>query len=297
MSTEAVIQPYQVMVYTFAILAVLLNGLLLMSMIKERKKMFVTRISFLVANLALADFLCGFFVIVLVQPIKELQIFKHDTVSPIILPFCWTAYSVSFYTVLFMAIERFIILILPMTWSSILIIPRTAICIVCAWCLSICGGVFIYYEKYTLYVQLAICLFVFLVDVFLIASHIYILWVLRRRGQRRIATDNQDPSLPNCSPPANENIVEKKVTIVITILLVALNITLIPYLIVLQFFLVNGTLDHTISDKINFEVYYEAYTYTFAFFYVNFFINPIIYAWRLRIYRKAFYSLLGRNHS
>ena len=106
MSTESAVEPYEVILYIFAILAVILNGLLLMSMYKERKKIFVTRISFLVANLALADFLVGLFVILLYQPINKLKILKGETVEKLKLPFTWTVSCTSFYTLLLMAAER-----------------------------------------------------------------------------------------------------------------------------------------------------------------------------------------------
>jgi hypothetical protein len=49
------VQGNQVVSYIFGILAIVLNGVLLASMYKERKKIFVARISFLVANLAFAE--------------------------------------------------------------------------------------------------------------------------------------------------------------------------------------------------------------------------------------------------
>ena len=286
------VQAYQVLAYIFAILAVILNGVLLLSMYNERKKIFVSRISFLVANLAVADCLNGLFLIVLQQPIKQIE-FKSNVRERIQLPFMWTAFCVSFCTLLLMAAERLIVIILPMVWSTLLTIRRTIFSILAVWILSIIAGGVMYNDKYRYYAQFVICLFVEISAFGFIAIHIYILWLLHRRDKHR-ANVNEDPDQDTPCLSSSENIAQRKVTIVVSILLLVLIVTCVPHFICLQLFTIHNTFDDTVGTKIDPDVYEKAFHYTDAFTYINFFANPIIYAWRLRMYRKAFYSLLGR---
>ena len=289
------LQGYAVLTFIFGIWAIALNGVLLASMYKERKKIFVTRISCLVANLAVADCLNGLFAILLVQPIKEMQ-FKGDIRKLIKLPLVWTAFCASFFTLFLMAAERLVVVKLPMVWSTLLTVPRTIICILCVWLLSAGAGVAIHFYGY--YTQFVLCLLVGVSALSFVAIHVYILWLLRQKEKTRKIM-KQDPSqiTPCIATSRHENIVHTKVTIVVTILLSVLIVTCVPYFVCLQMFAINHTFDKTLASKVNADVYDKVFRYTDAFTYVNFLSNPIIYAWRLRMYRKAFYSLLGRRNS
>ncbi len=290
------IQGYQVLAFIFGILAVVLNGVLLASMYKERKKIFVTRISWLVANVAIADFLNGLFLIILIQPIDDIQFAESEAKYDVTLPFVWTAFCASFFTIFLMAADRLVVVTLPMVWSTLLSIPRTILCIVLVWLLSIGAGVAIHYHIY--YAQFFICLFVEIIALGFIATHVYILWILRRRERSRVIA-SQDPSqaTPCLETPSNENIAHRKVTIVIIILMSMLIVTTVPYFVCLQMFTTQNTFDDTVASKVSLSIYAEVFSYSDALLYVNFLLNPIIYAWRLRMYRKAFYSLLGQSSS
>ena len=112
-------------------------------MYNERRKIFTTRASYLVANLAVADCLTGLFLIVLQQPIKEIE-YKSEVRKHIQLPLVWTALCASYFTVLAMAAERFVLVILPMSWSTLLTIPRTIISILAVWVISIIAEAVMY---------------------------------------------------------------------------------------------------------------------------------------------------------
>jgi hypothetical protein len=285
----------QVLTFTFALLSILLNGVLLASMYKERKKIFVTRISCLVANLAVADFLNGLVALLLVQPIDEIQ-FHSDTRRLVTLPLVWIAFCASFFTLFLMAAERLVVVKLPMVWSSLLTIPRTVVCICLVWFLSAGVGAAIHYNQY--YAQLVICFLVEVIALSFIAIHVYILWILRQREKcRDVARSDPSQSTPCLETPRNENIAHRKVTIVVTILLFVLIVTIVPYFVCLQMFAIQNTFDNTVREKIDLQVFYKVFKYTDSFTYLNFLSNPIIYAWRLRMYRKAFLSLLGQGNS
>lgn len=184
-----------------------------------------------------------------------------------------------------------------MVWSRLLTVPRTILCIILVWIISICGGVAIHFNQY--YAQFFICLFVELSALSFIATHVYILWILRRRekGCEIEITPDKDPSqaTPCLEPKDTSHIAHRKVTIVVTILLAVLITTCVPYFVCLQMFTTNNTFDPTLSQRINVDIFDKVYNFSNAFSYINFLANPIIYAWRLRMYRKAFFSLLGRN--
>ena len=285
------LQGHDVLTFIFGILTIVLNGVLLAAMYKERRKIFVTRISYLVANLAVSDCLNGLFAILLLHPIKEMG-FRSDIRDLIVLPLVWTAFCVSFFTLFLMAAERLVVVKLPMVWSTLLTIPRTLISILCVWLLSAGAGVAIHFHQY--YTQFVICLLVEFSALSFIAIHVYILWLLR---QRDITCKDPSQNTPCLATSRNENIVHRKLTIVVTILLSLLIVTCVPYFVCLQMFAINNTFDKTLAKKVKIHVYDIVYQYTDALLYVNFLSNPIIYAWRLRMYRKAFYSLLGRNTS
>ena len=290
-------QAHEILAYIFGILAVILNAVLLLSVYNERKKIFVTRASYLVANLAVADCLMGLFLIVLQQPIKQIE-FKSNVRQHIRLPLVWTAFCVSYFTVIVMAAERFVLIMLPMVWSTLLTIRRTIFSILAVWILSIIAGGVMYNEKYRSHAQFFICLFVEIFAFLFFATHLYISCLLHRREKHR-ARVNEYPDQDTPRFANTENIAQSKVTIVVSILLVILIVSIVPHLVCLQFF----TIHNTVGTKIDPDVYEKAFYYTRAFTYINFFANPIIYAWRLRIYRKAFYRLfcfyrrLFRQHS
>ena len=167
--------------------------------------------------------------------------------------------------------------------------------ILAVWIISTIAGGLTYNNKYRYYVQSFICLFTEICVLLFFASHVYISWLLHRKNKHRTTVSEVEDSDQNTSHhAASENIAQRKVTIVVSILLVVLIGTIVPYFILLQMFTVNNTFDPTVASKVDLEVYMTAYFYADAFLYVNFFVNPIIYAWRLRMYRKAFYSLLRR---
>lgn len=287
------VQPYEILAYIFGILAIILNGVLLLSMYNERKKIFVTRASYLVANLAVADCLNGLFLVVLQQPIGEIE-YRSDVRARIQLPSVWTALCMSYFTVLVMAAERSVVIMRPMDWSALLTIRRTIISILAVWILSIIAGGVMYNDKYRYHAQFFICLFVEICAVLFLTTHVYISCLLYRRDKHR-ANVNEDPDQDTPRLAPSENISQRKITIVVSILLVILIVTMLPYFVCLQVFTIQNTFDDTVASKIDLDVYGRAYLYTDAFLYVNFFANPIIYAWRLRMYRKAFYSLLRRH--
>lgn len=282
--------PAQFLAYIFGILAIVLNGVLLIAMFNdhERKKIFVSRLSYVVANLAFADCVNSVFLILLQQPVENIR-YVTEPLTDIQLLLSWTVFCVSYATLFFMAVER-IVIILPLVSSNLLSIRRTVFCIFVAWFISIAVGLAVNYSR--LYAKFFICLFIEICALSFIASHVYILWVLHKRETRHV---NEVPSqAPRLQIPHSKSIAQKKATIVVTNLLVVLIVSCVPFFICLQISTVNNTFDETLVSKMDGEIYVDAYHYTSAFLHISFISNPIIYAWHLRMYRKAFYNLVRR---
>ena len=240
-STEG--QAHEILAYIFGILAFVLNGVLLLSTYNERRKIFITRASYLIfilSNLAVADCLTGLF---LQQPTKEIE-YRSDVRKYIQLPLVWIVLCASFSTVLAMAAERFVLVILPMAWSTVLTIPRTIISILAVWIISIIAGAVTYNDKYRYYGQFFVCLFV---EITCLAN---ISCMLSRRNKHRATVSEVEDSDPNTPRhTTRENIAQRKVTIAVSILLVVLIVTCVPYFIFLQMFTVNNTFDSTVASK------------------------------------------------
>ena len=235
-------------------------------MYNERKKIFVTRASYLVANLAVADCLIGLFLIVFQQPIAQIEI-KTNVRQHIQLPLVWTVFCVSYFTVIVMAAERSVLIMLPMVWSTLLTIRRTIFSILAVWILSIIAGGVMYNDKYRYHAQFFICLFVEIFAFLFFATHLYISCLLHRREKHR-ARVNEYPGTPRFAN--TENIAQSKVTIVVSILLVILIVSMVPYFVCLQLFTINNTFDDTVGTEIDPDVYDKAYHYTDAFTCINF---------------------------
>ncbi|XP_028416751.1 uncharacterized protein LOC114540962 [Dendronephthya gigantea] len=252
--------------------------------------MFVSRLSYLIGNLAFADCLNGVFLIVLQQPILDIR-YVTKTLKAITLPMVWTAYCASYAILFLMAAERIVILLLPLVSSMLLTIHRTVFGIFVAWLISIGGGVAVYYKQY--YAKFYICLFIEICTLGFVVSHVFILWALHKREKRRV-NEYSSQVTPPPQVPCSESLAQRKATMVVTSLLVVLILSCLPSFICIQLFVINNSYDNTLASKINVELYSKFRAYSSAFNYVYFFSNPIIYAWRLRMYRKAFYILLER---
>ncbi|XP_046851016.1 galanin receptor 2b-like [Xenia sp. Carnegie-2017] len=240
----------------------------------------------------------------------------------------WTTIEASLMSLVFLSIERVIAVCYPLTCKIIVSVKRTIVTLCVIWIFAFSCGVFITldvfktqfaltivfevlfliylsgqndehatglwvgYKKH--YAQFYVCVFIEVSATNSIIIHFYVLWALRRGAKQRFQM-TEDPQQSQAF--LKENVAHKKVTTVVTILLVVLIITCAPYLVCTQMLIVNFTFDKTLHQKVNVHIFSIIYDYSVAFMYINFLCNSIIYAWRLRMYRKAFFSLVGRSIS
>ena len=185
------VEPYQILKIIFGSLSILLNGFLLLAIGVERRKLFASRVTYLVANLALADFLMGVVLVFIIQP---LEIHKRKPVlQELQLPLMWAAMLISFLTLFLMSAECFVVVLLPMQWSSILTTRRTIIGIGIIWCLAIIGGIVVHFHNFKAFFAMIIVI-EFCVVVFIIV-HLYILRFLKKPNAETALTDGDDEEL------------------------------------------------------------------------------------------------------
>lgn len=264
----------------FSILAIILNGFLVLVMTKERKVFFRTRVSYFVINLAVADCLTG--VSLTYLELRELLKLKtHPALIPMVLLFNWTTVQCSFFTLLLMSVDRLIMVLYPLSWSKILTVRRTLISVAAVWLVSIAGGVMLHFYKAA--TQLVILSFVELCTLVFICNSLLIYPVLRKREQGRYTSDDPSQSSPT---------IRDKMSTVVVMLMVVLIVTQLPFVTCFQIILAHRLFAKNVFQKLDVLSLFQAYSYAQAFACLNFVVNPIVYAWRIRTYRKAFIRTL-----
>ena len=120
------------------ILAVVLNGLLLIAMLRYRSTIFTSKGAYLIANLAIADLLTG-----LNSSRWGLQIAfpLPQAVNKALLSIWWTSIEASFLTILVMSLERYIAIVFPLKAHVWLSKTRTIKSCVAVWFIAaLCGA-------------------------------------------------------------------------------------------------------------------------------------------------------------
>ena len=285
-------------------LSILLNGVLLMAIAVERRRLLVSRISYLVANLAVADFLIGVVLVFIFQPIKIYE--KPRAIQDLEIPLSWGSNLVSFLTLFLMSAERFVVVALPTLWVSILTTRRTIIGICIIWCLAIIDGIVAHFHtKKTMFVTIIVmevCVVVF------IGTHLYIFFFLKKPrsppqppdddvGERTAMTTwsstaeaSSHVTMKQHREVATVAAKHREIATVVAILLAVLTLTMVPNFICVQIILVRETNVTRIGDLNKYD-FYQLLHYTDALSIFNFVVNPIVYAWRLSMYRRAFVTL------
>lgn len=187
-----------------------------------------------------------------------------------------------------------------MVWSTLLTIPRTIFCIILVWIVSIRAGVLVPIgDDNFLHARFFIYLVVELSVLFFIATHVNIFLVIQRReeGRKETSSDQdsllRNPCLTTQETKGASHITHQNMIIFVTIVLAVLIVTCVPLFVCLNMSYTENTFDRSLASRVDLHFYDNSLHYSDAFFYVHFIANPFIYAWRLRMYRKAFHSLLG----
>lgn len=262
-------------------LAVLLNGLLLLLIVNNRGIFLRTRVSYLVANLSLADFLTGAILVLVVM--RRLTQSK-DNFEGFQFLFLCTSIHISFLTLLLMSFDRVLVAVLPLTWSGFLTGRRTIFAIAVVWALSIFGSIMIQYHTrkkrlaILLFQEISVCLFT--------ASHVFIFQFLKRQRRWLVHSIRSAVELTAVVDlPLRAS--HAQITSVVLTLMLVLIVTYLPYIVRLNILMATKSTDIAVQQVDT------VFRYTQAFSYLNFAVNPIIYAWRLKVYRRAFCKMFG----
>ena len=269
---------------TLCALSFLLNGTFLIVICKSWKLVKGKRITYHVANLAIADGIagasgfCKFMTIVEAEKMTTL-ISAFDTIA-------WMAVLTSFLAVCLMAIERALCIKKPHTWKQILPLKNILLIIAGSWVLAISMSILFHY--YPLEMK-----FVFLVIFFIpitVTSVVYINIYMKFRTSNEECDEAEDTSAATIEERRNK-MMQRKVGTFVLILVLILIISVSPTYITLfvqvscELFQLNCTFMETVQKV-------QVYFYILAI--MNHVVNPIFYAWRISLYRQAFWQAFGR---
>ena len=277
----------QIGVYlTLSSLSVLLNGTFLIVIWKSWTILKQRRITYHVTNLALSDSMVGastFF-----QYISIVAAGAHTAASSVFCTITWTATLTSLLAVCLMAVERGLCIMKPLMWNQILPLKRILKIMVANWILTLPLSILMEFYplpmKFTLLVLFNIPIFVTTV----VYTSIYM--KIRKATSEKVHDETeQNPSA--AIEVRRNNLMQRKVGGLVLILTLVLLATVSPS------FLVS-------SIKISCELFESnckfigTVTTLTQYFYMleltNFIVNPILYVWRMSMYRQAFWKMFEK---
>lgn len=257
---------------------VLFNGLLLFILWRNKTTEFRSATSFVIGNLALADCLTGIAVILFVVQ------YDYAPIAHFQLSMVWTTIEASLLSLMVLSIERTIAFSHPFTTSSIVTVKRTIFVLVLTWIISITCGICVYF--YTVPTQFGLTV-VFEVSVFVfIIGQGFIFFKMRQRNNEMLIRNRE---ISRGTRKAMRQTTNNHVTKVVLILVFVVVVTVLPYMIGLQ--IIYWTL-LGYKPGASAEIFDGVATFIHYFYpieLINFAVNPIIYAWRLKRYRRALF--------
>ena len=260
-------------VMTQACLSFVLNATFLVVLARNRELVKRKRITYHVANLAMADTMVG------------LSLFCYEIVDHdyIVLGVVYDAAGrASFSAILLMAIERAVVITKPYTWKNILTIKRILLAILSIWITVLSLAVIEYYYFCSLFQfnNNIVLLFIWLLVVLV---YMFIAWRLKVERQRSAAiSQNQE---------AARRLYNKACALSVFLAIIVF-VTAGPCQ-VSNVILLSCSRSYLNCVITPFMLYTGTCLYTFSL--LNFIINPVIYIWRVGTYRKAFWRMFKTN--
>ena len=251
----------------------ILNGLFLFVLARNKDLVKRKRITYHVANIAVADTLYGlgsscFYIVLLHRNEGTLkQFYVMSTVG----------YFASQTTVFLMTIERSIVITKPLTWNDILPRKRMLLIMLCSWIAVVTLVVFYFYliwKAYTwsegLHLVVHILRFVFLISS--AAVNIYMFKYLRKKHGLAAA---QQRSIHLKHKPSK----------LVLLLAVIMIVTCLPNSLLQIIWNICREYQLHCNLHLNLRILNAIYILEN----LNFIVNPLVYIWKDRIYRNAFY--------
>ena len=273
--------PYLVVAVLCA-LSFILNGTFVIVIYKNWAVVKRRRITYHLTNLAVSDSLVG--ASGFCRNIAAVAAGKMtNKLSLVFGEITWMAALTSLLTVCLMAIERLLCIKKPLSWSETLSLKRIRGIMVGNWILALPLAVLMHF--YTMKMRI-IFLIVCYIPIFITALVYINVYIKISKSNEAVDDETQQSSLIG---KRRNNLMQRKVGNLVLILALVLVVTMTPIVIFGSVKAACELLNCKFLETMNTLV---GYSYILSI--MNFVVNPILYAWRIRLYRQAFWKLLGR---
>ena len=286
---------YLIFKIILAAFSFLLNGLFVIVLARNRHLVNKKRITYHVANLAVADALYGLgrfcYFMVLLYP-NELAIMKS---LPLFESMCAGFYLASETAVLLMTIERSIVVAKPLTWTAILPRERMLLFIICSWIAVTLLAMLYYFFWKVDYSGVAVVMFI-LYPVFLLFTAVVNIYMFKKlREKDGLAHSHRSTQVvPQANAQHKSTQLKNKASILVLWLTFIMIVTCFPnslkrviIALCLVYKLHCNSLNYLRVINIVFAIVED----------LNFLVNPLVYIWKDRVYRNAFYRTFKIKHS
>ena len=269
----------------------ILNGLFLSVLVRNKDLVKRKRITYHVANIAVADTLFGlgnfcFNIVLSHRNEVTFETVMSSNSVPIVGHFASQA------AVFLMTIERSIVITKPLTWNEILPRKRMLLIMLCSW-ITIVTLVAVYFyflflteysrgERFT--VLVVIFILQTLLQISTVAVNIYMFQKLRKKDWR-LDSQQSTRQHPEAASHQKSILLKHKASILVLLLAVIMIVTCLP----ISLFRVINYICNVYKLHCNLLVNSTMSNVLLLLENLNFLVNPLVYIWKDRIYRNAFY--------
>ena len=267
---------------TLCALSFFLNGTFLIVICKSWKLVKERRITYHVTNLAISDCIVGASAFCYV--ISGIATGRMTTLSLAFNKIAWMAILTSFLAICLMAIERALCIKRPHTWTQILPLKIILQIMAANWVLALSLAILMHY-------YMVVMSFIFLVLLFIpiiVTSLAYVNMYIKIRRSSKVRDETEQNSAATIEERRN-NMMERKVGIFVLILVLILIISVTPLYIIIFVEVSCEVLNCKFIETVQKVEYYFRLLAI-----MNHVVNPIFYAWRISLYRLAFWKMFGR---
>ena len=288
--SEDVIRAWTAVYLTLSGLSFLLNATFLIVVWKNWKQVKRRRITYHLTNLAISDSVVG--ASTLAYYVDE--VINSNSSTPqrsVFVTIAWTAILTSLLAVCMMAIEREVCIRRPHTWKQILPIQKISIVMIANWVLTLSLSIFMHFFTLAMRFVLLVLFYVTILVTSVVYLNVY------RDIWKVTATEgnaNQDLRCPSGIREKKNRLAQRKVGSFVLILTLVLLVTVSPSFLTLavkmtcELFELNCTFIETVNMLTHYFYMLEI---------TNFVVNPILYVWRMSMYRNAFWQMFCKNIS
>ena len=267
----------------------ILNGLFLFVLARNKDLVKRKRITYHVANIAVADTLyaLGTFCFFIVWNGNEVT---YEKLLPYIM-MSNVGFLASQVAVLLMTIERSIVISKPLTWNEILPRKRMLLFMLCSWIAVVTSVAVIYYlyENENNVSQGAIVALVWttLRTVFLLSAAAINIYMFKKLRKKDGLADSQlsTRGVPQANAQQKSMHLKRKASKLVLLLAIIMIVTCLPHSIGTT--IINACYAYKLHC--NYHANSTMLKATFILQNLNFLVNPLVYIWKDRIYRNAFY--------